>query len=425
MQKARILLRGKAVILMGKNTLMRKVIREQAVKNPALETLVPLVYGNMGLVFTNGNLNDIRRIVLEQKVPAAAKSGALAPADVFIPPGPTGLDPGQTAFFQALNIATKIVKGAIELTGVVHLLKVGDKVTSSHVALLTKLNILPFFYGFQVTDVYENGTVYAAKILDMNQDDLLQKFIGGIRKIAAISLAIGYPTLASLPHIIAGAFSKIIAISLETDLDVKEAKPFKDFLADPDAFKAAAAAAAPAAAAGGAGGAAAKAPEPEPEKEKSEESEADMSAAHHTHSPQVKVHDPPPRIRSPSPTLLSSLAAVIGASRCSIRRKERADSTSMRHYCRVYGRGRCSELLCTTHSSLSGSIHRDSRDVALPTSLGRILHSARPKRFFLPLCCTADCTRCATKMRGRCIVRSPCCMPEASPLHCCSVTAWL
>jgi len=273
MQKTRILLRGKAVILMGKNTLMRKVIREQAQKNPALETLVPLVYGNMGLVFTNGNLSEIRKIVLENKVPAAAKSGGFAPADVFIPPGPTGLDPGQTAFFQALNIATKIVKGAIELTAVVHLLKVGDKVTSSHVALLTKLNILPFFYGFQVTDVYENGTVYAAKILDMSQDDLMSKFFNSVRKIAAISLAIGYPTLASVPHIVAGAFAKIIAISIEADVEVKEAQPFKDFLANPDAFKSAAAAAAPAAGGGGGG---AKAAEPEPEKEKSEESEADM-----------------------------------------------------------------------------------------------------------------------------------------------------
>jgi len=273
MQKTRIALRGKAVILMGKNTLMRKVIREQATsKNPHLETLLPLVRGNIGMVLTNHNLGEIRKLILENKVPAAAKSGALAPADVFIPAGPTGLDPGQTAFFQALNIATKIVKGAIELVAQVHLLKVGDKVSSSHVALLTKLNILPFFYGFGVTHVYENGTVYAAGILDMSQDEILSKFFAGVRKVAALSLAIGYPTIASLPHIIAGAFSKIIAISLETDIDLKEAKPFKDFLADPEAFKKAAAAAAPAAG----GAAAAAAPEAEKEKEKSEESEADM-----------------------------------------------------------------------------------------------------------------------------------------------------
>lgn len=270
MQKTRILLRGKAIIVMGKNTLIRKVVREQAQKNPALEALLPLIYGNVGLVMTNSNLNEVRKIVLENKVPAAAKTGVLAPADVFIPPGPTGLDPGQTAFFQALNIATKIVKGAIELVQTNHLIKVGEKVSSSHVALLAKLNILPFFYGFKVTDVYENGTVYSADILDMSQQDLMNKFLGGVRKLAAVSLSANYPTMASVPTLIAGAFAKIIALSIEADLEVKEAKPFKDFLANPDAFRqAAAASSAPA------GGAAAAAAAPAP-KEESEESEEEM-----------------------------------------------------------------------------------------------------------------------------------------------------
>jgi len=267
MQQVRIALRGKAVVLMGKNTLIRKIIRERISTDPKLEQLLPLIYGNMGLVFTNAPLNEVRKIVLDNKVPAAAKAGGFAPSDVFIPPGPTGLDPGQTAFFQALNIPTKIVKGAIELTNVVHLLKPGDRVSMSHVALLTKLNILPFFYGFKVTDVYEDGVTYSASILDMDQNTLLQKFFHGVSTLAAISLAAQYPTAASLPYIVAGAFSKIIALSLTTDLEVEQAKVFKDYLANPEAF-ASSVAAAPAA-----GGAAAA---PEPEKEKSEESENDM-----------------------------------------------------------------------------------------------------------------------------------------------------
>jgi len=272
MQKVRVALRGKAVVLMGKNTLMRKIIREQAQKNPKLEALLPLIRGNIGFILTNGSLTEIRKIVLENKVPAAAKSGTLAPADVFIPAGPTGLDPGQTSFFQALNIGTKIVKGTIEIVSVVHLIKKEEKVTASHVALLTKLNINPFFYGFQVNDVYEDGTVYSAAILDMSQDDLLQKFFSGVKKLAAVSLAIGFPTLAAVPTLIAGAFSKLLAISLATDIEFAEAKKFKDILSNPEAFAAAqAAAAATSAPAGGAAAAA-----PEAEKEKSEESEADM-----------------------------------------------------------------------------------------------------------------------------------------------------
>jgi len=269
MQKVRLALRGKAIVLMGKNTLIRKIMRDliDGEKLTKLEALLPIVVGNMGFVFTNANLPEIRKIILENKVPAAAKSGSFAPSDVFIPPGPTGLDPGQTNFFQALNIGTKIVKGAIEITNEVHLIKKGEKVTMSHVAMLDKMNVRPFFYGFKVTDVYEDGVVYSADILDMDQNALLGKFFGGVRRLAAISLAIGYPTAASVSHSINYAFKNLLAISLATDIEFAESKKFKDYLANPSAF---AAAAAPAAA--GAAPAAGKAAE----KKKSSSEESDV-----------------------------------------------------------------------------------------------------------------------------------------------------
>jgi len=246
MQKVRIALRGKAELLMGKNTLWRKVIREHAANNPQLDALLPHVWGNIGFVFTNADLREVREVVLKNKVPAAAKSGSFAPIDVFIPPGPTGLDPGQTAFFQALNIATKIARGSIEIINQVHLIKKGDKVTSSHVALLTKLDIKPFFYGVVVEKVYEGGSVYSSNVLDLAPADLYAKFFAGVRKLAALSIAIGYPTIASLPHILGGGFRKLLAISLATNYEIKEAKLFKEAAA----AGAAAAAAAPAAAGG-------------------------------------------------------------------------------------------------------------------------------------------------------------------------------
>lgn len=268
MQKVRIALRGKGIVVMGKNTLIRKVMRDMidGEKLTKLEALVPLVVGNMGFVFTNHNLPEIRKLILDNKVPAAAKSGSFAPADVFIPPGPTGLDPGQTNFFQALNIGTKIVKGAIEIVNEVHLIKAGDKVTLSHVAMLDKMNIRPFFYGFKVTDVYEDGTVYSADILDMDQNALLGKFLGGVRRLAAISLAIGYPTAASVSHSLNYAFKNLVAIALQTEISFAEADKFKEYLKNPGAFAAAAPAAAPA------GGAAAAAPAKEKKKTTSEES---------------------------------------------------------------------------------------------------------------------------------------------------------
>lgn len=267
LQQVRMALRGKAVILMGKNTMMRKIVREKAEISPEFAPLLACLNGNVGFLFTNGDLNEIRKTVLEFKVPAAAKTGAFAPTDVWIPKGPTILDPGQTNFFQALNIATKIAKGAIEITTDVHMIKAGERVTASASVLLAKLGVKPFFFGITVIQVYEGGCVYDAKVLDLSENDMLMKFWSGVNMVAALSLAVGYPTMASIPHSFANAFKKLVAVAVETDYSFPEAQVFKDYLADPSAF----ASAAPAAAAGGEPAAAAAEPEPEEEEDEDED----------------------------------------------------------------------------------------------------------------------------------------------------------
>ena len=77
--------------------------------------LLPHLKGNVGLVFTKDELCEVRDKILENKVAAPAKAGALAPIDVSIPPQNTGLGPEKTSFFQALSIPTKISKGTIEI----------------------------------------------------------------------------------------------------------------------------------------------------------------------------------------------------------------------------------------------------------------------------------------------------------------------
>lgn len=267
LQKTRILLRGRATILMGKNTICRKVIRAAIESTPQLEALLPFVRGNIGFVFTNENLAEVRKAVLEYKVPAAAKAGMTAPADVVVPAGPTGLDPGQTSFFQTMNIPTKIVKGAVEIVNAVTVVKTGEKINSTAVALCSKLNIKPFFYSIKVTHVYENGSLYEASILDLAQEDLMAKFVFGVRKLTALSLAIGYPTLSALPQIVGGAFKKLLAVALAADYEFKELKELQ-----------AAASSAPAASSGGAssggassGGAAAAQEEAAPAEEEEED----------------------------------------------------------------------------------------------------------------------------------------------------------
>lgn len=247
MQQIRIGLRGVAVVLMGKNTMMRKAIKGHLENNPALEKLLPYIRGNVGFVFTNGDLSEVREKLVENKVRAPARAGAIAPGDVIIPAQNTGLGPEKTSFFQALTIATKIAKGTIEIINDVHILREGDKVGPSEATLLNMLNISPFNYGLQVQMVYDSGSIFEPKILDIKPEDLRATFMAGVRNVAAVSLQIGYPTVASVPHSIINGFKNLLAVAAVTDISFKEAETVKEFLKDPSKFVAAAAAAAPAA----------------------------------------------------------------------------------------------------------------------------------------------------------------------------------
>jgi len=269
MQQIRISLREHAVVLMGKNTMMRKAIRGHLDNNPALEKLLPYIKGNVGFVFTKGDLPDVRDKILENKVAAPAKAGALAPLDVKIPAQNTGLGPEKTSFFQALSIPTKIARGTIEILNEVHLIKVGEKVGMSEATLLNMLKISPFSYGLQIQQVYDSGTVFSPSILDITDEDLRTRFMDGVVNIASISLAIGYPTVASAPHSIVNGFKNLLAVAAETDVTFKEAESMKAILADPEKFAALQAAAA--------GPAAAAAPAEDKKEEKKVEEEEEES----------------------------------------------------------------------------------------------------------------------------------------------------
>ncbi|THG22799.1 hypothetical protein TEA_025644 [Camellia sinensis var. sinensis] len=232
LQNIRKGLRGESVVLMGKNTMMKRSIRAHAEKtgSTAFLSLVPLLVGNVGLIFTKGDLKEVSDEVAKYKVGAPARVGLIAPIDVVVPPGNTGLDPSQTSFFQVLNIPTKINKGTVEIITPVELIKKGEKVGSSEAALLSKLLIRPFSYGLVVLSVYDNGSVFSPEVLHLTDDDLMVKFASGISMVAALSMALTYPTLAAAPHMFINAYKNVLAVAVETPYSFTYAETVKEYL---------------------------------------------------------------------------------------------------------------------------------------------------------------------------------------------------
>ena len=200
-----------------------------------------IIEGNVGFIFTNADLNKTRDVILAEKVAAPARAGAVAPLDVFVPAGNTGMEPGKTSFFQALGVPTKIARGTIEITTDLKLVEAGSKVGASEATLLNMLNISPFTYGMSISQVYDGGQTFSPDVLDIKEEQLFAALNSAITTITTISLAANYPTLPSVMHSIVNGYKKILAVAVETDYSWEGIEELKDRIANPDKYAGAAA----------------------------------------------------------------------------------------------------------------------------------------------------------------------------------------
>ena len=156
----------------------------------------------------------------------------------------------------------------------VHLIEEGKKVGGSEATLLSKLGIKPFEYGLKILHVYDKGSLFDPKVLDIKEDDIAEAVMAGISNVAAVSLQIGFPTEAALPHVVLNGYKNVLAVALGTEYSFPLADKMKEMLENPEAFVVAA----PVAAAGGdASGAAAEAQKVEEEEEEEEDEDMGFS----------------------------------------------------------------------------------------------------------------------------------------------------
>ncbi|CAK4031356.1 60S acidic ribosomal P0 [Lecanosticta acicola] len=272
MHEIRQSLRDSGVVLMGKNTMVRRALKTFMNDFPEYERLLPHVKGNVGFVFTNADLKETREKILSNRVAAPARAGAVAPADVFVPAGNTGMEPGKTSFFQALGVPTKIARGTIEITTDLKLIEAGNKVGASEATLLNLLNISPFTYGMGISQIYDQGQTFDSSVLDIEESQLLKAFSSAVASITTISLALNYPTLPSVMHSLVNGYKNVISVAIETEFEWESISELKDRIRNPDKY----AAAAPAAGSGAAAAADAPAAAEEKPAEEEEEEDEDM-----------------------------------------------------------------------------------------------------------------------------------------------------
>jgi large subunit ribosomal protein LP0 len=165
-----------------------RVLRSVLPEYPQFEHLLLHVKGNIGFVFTAGDLKVVCEIITTNKVAAPRRAGAFAPKDITVPAANTGMEPGKTSFSQALQIPTKIARGTIEIVTDIKVVVIGTPVGQSEATLLNMLNISLFTYSMSNVQIFDKGGAFSPSVLDVDELELIDCFMSGIKTIAALSL---------------------------------------------------------------------------------------------------------------------------------------------------------------------------------------------------------------------------------------------
>ena len=162
-------LHKEAKIVMAKNSLMKIALAEVKKDIKGIEKLTEHIVGSCAFLLTNTNPYKLASYMDDNKVPAPAKAGQVAPNDVIIRPMNTGIPPGPViAELQSLGLKTKIEGGQIRISEEAVVTKEGERVNRTVALLLRRLNIEPFQTGLSFVIAFEDGDLIAGKDLIIN-----------------------------------------------------------------------------------------------------------------------------------------------------------------------------------------------------------------------------------------------------------------
>ena len=203
-------------IIMTRKKLIRKALEKSAHSN-VLDLSEKLV-GMPALLFAKSNPFSLYKILQKNKSEAPAKAGQTAPKEIIVRAGQTNFAPGPIiSELASVGIKTKVEGGKLAIISDTVVAKEGDKISSKLAETLKRLDIKPMEIGLNLVAVWEDGTIFLAKQLDVNEVEYFTKFAQAAQWAVSLSMEAAYPTSETVELILKKAFDDAKAVSLESN----------------------------------------------------------------------------------------------------------------------------------------------------------------------------------------------------------------
>jgi len=223
LQAMRRELHGSADVRMSRNTLTIRALEEV---NEGVEQLTGYVEGQVALIGTNDNPFGLYKQLEASKTPAPINAGEVAPNDVVIPEGDTGVDPGPfVGELQTVGASARIMDGSIKVTEDSKVLEEGEVVDDDLANVLTELGIEPKEVGLDLKGVYSDGVLFEPDELAIDVDEYRADVQSAAAAARNLSVNAAYPTAATAGTLLAKASSEAKSVGLFAEIESPDVVP--------------------------------------------------------------------------------------------------------------------------------------------------------------------------------------------------------
>ena len=205
-------LHGSAELRMSRNTL---VVRALEAVDEGVEQLTEHVAGQIALIGTNDNPFALFQQLEASKTPAPISAGEVAPNDIVIPEGDTGVDPGPfVGELQQIGADARIEEGSIQVLSDSTVLQAGETVDADLEAVLSELGIEPKEVGLDLKSVYSEGVLFDPEELEIDVEAYREDIQSAAAAARNLSVNAEYPTAQTAPTLIAKATGEAKSVAL-------------------------------------------------------------------------------------------------------------------------------------------------------------------------------------------------------------------
>jgi large subunit ribosomal protein L10 len=222
-QEIRKKLRGKAELLVAKNTILRKAAEKAAAGKENVDQFAQSLTGSKVLIFTQMNPFELIIFLNKNKVRVPAKGGDIATGEIMIPAGNTGLQPGPViSEFNEAKVQTRIEGGSIFVAKDTVVAERGDIIPVKIASLLSKLGMKPMEAGLSLSYAYDNGMLLGPNDLAFDLDKMTADISSAARLALGVAVEANIVLPQTAPMIISKAYRQAVAVSVEAEFFTKE-----------------------------------------------------------------------------------------------------------------------------------------------------------------------------------------------------------